>query len=877
MITLIVAAAILLVVIAMSTRGAPLSEGFLVADPATMKAQRQQLQFEGERRQNKFAQLQSPSNLVSPDDVRAAVSQTVAVPTSNTASMLTLLSTSLGLGALDPGTNKVGTLLEQTGVVQQKINFCESITTVNCDQLDDPRMAECGFCHRDGTNSLGKGHRGGLYISADDQIRANEASNRSGAPAIYQPTIGSCRPENFTLVKENCQVRELQLTCQSAGAATAANQCGQCYGAAPAGATGLLYMGPKPLEHAVTLTVSHPGLHANNGVGTVITYSNGYQITLPFSEVPDCDPKSVTLTVKEGDVLTITVYGTPRVWCGWLSGAKNPNRYVSLDVGEQSIQPAAWTIAGDKNSGPVAAMVQRTPAAASWIQGVPATVLWYERRDDLVPGSVVSAYYGNTSPDQPGASGTYVTDWVKQAAGSGQAFTVSNDYFGGDPDQNVFKHVWITLDNGQSVIAGEGQQVTPDQISNVMTMTFQMPATLVDPIFSDDMADCPTGPLVLTETGAALMGSHSCFGAGGAFNPSQYCMQELFQAAGGTQQGTDWPNSDTKAAALAVNGSLDDTMAALNSRADIALYGRDAAGNPVDYPTLVDASMRMTGRSPHNPCDTPNAATGPHTADCLDYLWRTAGTTQYDSANLDANQIPYGFCAAAGTSAPLNADGSPNVTTMGAANAQGSVTAVRQYYQNIYNQASNTSLSFSDQQAAVAACYNAQINVPPASPSECPPPSADEWHCVQPNDIPAWPGIGVTAIPAIRRTPNGVTCASQDGTNCSMFPSIDACQTFRLNPTGTQEAKPPAAVSTPFTAPGSFVHNMDNGLVGWTSPGSNIVHGIPSCDYAPGVCDSGNWASSLPDSQFSAQFTYGPNVTTPDHGSFVDDYIRQRV
>jgi len=221
-------------------------EGFLTVDPNVIAVQRVLLQAEGERRYNDVARAQNPNSQISADQMNAAIRQTVPAASGGSSSLLSLLGFT-EYGAADDGSNKQGAGVEQTGMVQQKINFCEGITSVNCDLLNDPRLAECGFCHKDGTNSKGKAQRGGMYISSDDQIRANERAG-TGGKASYTPTVGTCKPINFTLMKDNCVARENDLECQRAGAATVDNKCGQCFGSTPPGTTGLLYMGPNKLK-----------------------------------------------------------------------------------------------------------------------------------------------------------------------------------------------------------------------------------------------------------------------------------------------------------------------------------------------------------------------------------------------------------------------------------------------------------------------------------------------------------------------------------------------------------------------------------------------------------------------------------------------------
>jgi hypothetical protein len=731
-------------------------EGMTV-DVDTLKAQRQLLQMEGERRYNDLARLQNPQTNVSADSINAAIAGAVPIPTTAKASLLSLVGSSGGLGAADDGSGKAGAPQEQTGVLQEKINFCESLATIDCNMLDDPRMAECGFCHRDGVDSKGKAHRGGMYISPDDQVRAAEINNReretfaydfgtAPAPkAQYRPTVGKCEPRNFTLVKEQCVARELSLKCQSAGAATAANDCGQCYGAAPAGATGLLFMGDnKRNPFNAYLYVSHPGFYPGpDGNSLTVTLPDGSTVGSTSSvSGTNLDPRQIPLTLKEADTLTIKINGMPPVWCAWLSD-QSGKRTVSLDIGVQGSTPVdGIMIVGDKNSGPVKSALAGSDLGvfqSMFGVTVPNTVLWYGRRDELVSPVYVKAGYGTGQPGS-GMPSVDITALLQQGIGTGSSVTVGPtllDTTGqADPAPGATKYIWAAMDRSPqtfSIIAGDGNPLNLKNMSVPVVISFQMPATLVSPPLREDERDCPTGPIVTTEIGAGLMGSHSCFKPDGSFNPTQYCLQELFQAAGGVPQGSKFPNTDAKAAALVVNNSLDDTVAQLNSWANIALYGVDLNGAEVDFQSFKDKSLWMLGTTPKNPCDGPNASTGPHTPECLDYLWRTSGNPTIDNAplNVDPSGLPYQFCSPGGLAAPLNADGSINAANAAAANALGSVSAIRGNYYTYYDRMKN-SPDFDTQAAAMRNCLGTNVQPPYQSPGQCPPPNPTQWQCFSP-------------------------------------------------------------------------------------------------------------------------------------------------
>lgn len=715
---LIIGGILLLVVLLLAFPA--IHEGF--ADLDTVSAQRQALQFEGERRYNDLARIQASRASLDPGLVDAAISQVVPTATTASDSLRTLIATAVGLGAADNGTDKSGKPVEQTGTLQQKIAFCESMTTVDCAKLDDPRAAECGFCSAKGVNSQGKAWRGGLFISSDDQIR------KTGIP-----TVGTCSQKNFTLTRDACRAREAQIGCEIAGGPTKANNCGSCYGSAGS----LLVVDKKNMQYDAILWISHPGRHG----GTTITYGvAGNKISLPPSTTHLLlDPQQIPIKLTEGDPLSIQIDGVPMIWCGWLSNADG-TRTVSLDIGEQSISPVdGLMIVGDSASKVVAAAVAEydSDVWASFGSKVPRTTLWYGRRDEVVPPAISTAWYGVTLPAADGTgAGVWVSVAVQALAAAGNGIPVSPTSFGvADPVPGSTKHLWIWVDRGAPLVAADGQTIDASRVQSIATIIGLVPATLKGPYLRTDLPQCPSGPMVFTEVGAGIMGSHSCFKPDGSFNPTQYCLQELFQAAGGTPQGVDFPNSDEKAKALVVNNSLDDTVAALNMRANIALYGVDSNGAPVDFATFKDASLRMFGRVPANPCDGPNAQTGPHTPECLDFLWRTSGdSVDPDLSQTDPTALPFEYCGREGLAAPLNPDGSINGANVVAANSYGSVPAIRSFFKSIYDRSRDSS-NFDAQAAAMRNCYNTNIQPPPEQPSACPPPNPTEFQCFPPSKM----------------------------------------------------------------------------------------------------------------------------------------------
>jgi len=688
------------------------SEGF--ADLQLISAQRQQLKYEGQRRYNDFSRMQSTNTSLPADAVDDALRQVIPASSAYSPSILTTLSSNM-FSAADNGANKRGDGVEKTGFLAQKIAFCESVkSTTDCGILSDPRYSECGICHTEGVSSKGKHHKGGMYISADDQIRANEVAKANGTRATYVPTVGTCDPANFTMMTQSCQAKVQQMECAGAGAPASSNECGQCFG----GGDTLLYVGPKSTYTAV-LHVSHPGLHRMNGAGMRIFFPNGKSQTIKASASSAIlDPKEIYLEVKEGENLRIVIYGVPMYWCAWLS-SPDGTRTVSLDIGVQAINPTnGIVVAGDKRSKALNKAMSKEAGWDKFKGKVPNTVMWFSRPNARIPPAIVKAVYGSDSPRS-------ITATIQESAGAGRDILVKNMLKGpatGDYSANTLT---LTQDTGGVITAQEGETIKSSLINNSATISFTVPASLVGPYYDVDQDQCAAGPMVFTEVGAGLMGAHSCYDAKGKFNPSVYCLTKLFIAAGGTEAGTLYPDTAEKAAALVMKDadgkpSLDATVESLNNMGNIAIYGTDTEGAPVGFEAQKQMALALLGLTMTNPCDGPQSATGPHSNECLDYLWRTSGDSGPLPSNLDPASLPYGYCSADGAAAPLK-----SAANAQAANALGNVTKVRNYFNGLFARSQDSS-DFDAQAVAMKACYGVKISSPVGATS-CPATKPCDW------------------------------------------------------------------------------------------------------------------------------------------------------
>jgi hypothetical protein len=256
-------------------------------------------------------------------------------------------------------------------------------------------------------------------------------------------------------------------------------------------------------------------------------------------------------------------------------------------------------------------------------------------------------------------------------------------------------------------------------------------------------------------------------------------MQELWVAAGGTPQGNDYPKTDKDAAAWAVsdasgNPNLDATVAALNNGVNIAMYGVDMNGAPQEFAVIKSAALSFLGVTMNSPCDGPSAQTGPHSPECLDYLWRTSGNPGQDGVTVDPTKLPYAYCKKDGGAAPLNKDGTVNQANVTMANTYGAIPNVRTYYQNIFNRTQDNS-DFDAQAAAMRDCYNVHLKVPKENTTDCPAPNPDEWQCIGSKQI-AQPEVFFVLKPGVKTAADAVPMCTAYGAQVATTAQVATAQ-----------------------------------------------------------------------------------------------------
>ena len=275
--------------------------------------------------------------------------------------------------------------------------------------------------------------------------------------------------------------------------------------------------------------------------------------------------------------------------------------------------------------------------------------------------------------------------------------------------------------------------------------TVVIPATLRDPTSLDDIQGCPIGPLVSTPEAATRLKSGACEKpvnglpqGPGSF--TQNCIQSLFIASGCKVEGKAYPNNSDKLDKLTRDPTTGDNMeidAITNNMDDmysIATTGTNFNKEVFEQKTIEKYSIDCLGVIMTDPCDTAFSATGPHTPQCLDYLFRNAGAANKkvgqtyhgmfnrSSGSKDNEKAPIMFCQRAGSMSPIGKDGKYNYNAITSANSKGGLAAVKEFYRQIhYNANFNTEIQ--PQKKALNECYGIGTTPKPvACPKKAGPP-----------------------------------------------------------------------------------------------------------------------------------------------------------
>jgi hypothetical protein len=176
------------------------------------------------------------------------------------------------------------------------IKMCEKLMEVDCNKFDDSNFAySCGICHEEGRDSTGNTKVGGLYVTEDTKLEAEENARAMNAKRPnYTPSVGKCAPQRFTTTKEQCIRLKKQMECEMKKDFSMPG-CSQCYQDGS-----FKYLDEGIAQSGVSLFLVGSGKYKITKLGTERVISEG---TLSQT------PQEISLgDLQEGDNLMIGVF-----------------------------------------------------------------------------------------------------------------------------------------------------------------------------------------------------------------------------------------------------------------------------------------------------------------------------------------------------------------------------------------------------------------------------------------------------------------------------------------------------------------------------------------------------------------------------------------
>jgi hypothetical protein len=243
---------------------------------------------------------------------------------------------------------------------------------------------------------------------------------------------------------------------------------------------------------------------------------------------------------------------------------------------------------------------------------------------------------------------------------------------------------------------------------------------------------CTSSPYIKSPASLKLLNSSPCYKNGQ--KPGEYsleCLQQTFQSAGCSAEGSGYPSNTASGQKLMTDSSgkalsIGEIAALVYNNSILAYTGKKADGTPLSMDDWSIYSDFCFGQKISSPCDILEDD-GVISTDCLNYLWQNSGENSksigntYTSSNklssLDVNDNNR-FCTPNGTMAPIDKSGNQNQAAISAARSKGSIANVKSFYDGIHSRANNNSLTDDNRKDAVQQCYGINfMAAPPVPPS----------------------------------------------------------------------------------------------------------------------------------------------------------------
>jgi hypothetical protein len=281
-----------------------------------------------------------------------------------------------------------------------------------------------------------------------------------------------------------------------------------------------------------------------------------------------------------------------------------------------------------------------------------------------------------------------------------------------------------------------------------LALDMRVPGTFLDPVYSEDKAIVPSGPLIAQKSTFELLRAGPCMKPDQ--KPGKYsltCLKTLLLGAGGDPYRGTLARDGLEKLNKIGDGSAETISKYLSDLFTLATRGKTEGGMKASITEINDAAMKMFGFEIVSPCEdilenergeiglTPKM--GGVDADCLDYLWTNTGNDR-DRGNEDKSRnttlkntytsifnrysglrtnegtkaeveaAPFAACQRSGTLAPKDSKGAMKAAAVLEANKLGSIPAIQDFYNSIHKTANymgKVEGSKEAHEAALLQCY----------------------------------------------------------------------------------------------------------------------------------------------------------------------------
>jgi hypothetical protein len=554
----------------------------------------------------------------------------------------------------------------------------------------------------------------------------NQDAKLSKKKPVYEPSVGKCPSDKFILTRTVCDYRKDRWECKNAQTLTdpyAVDKCVQCQNP-PTGKNTFVYVGSR-----------------NNKDSNFSLNKKPYYFTALLRIGLVYEKAKITLTRTKTNQVIYPVFVNPQQ-VEFVIDKTTENEPMLLTVEYESYRPYDFS---DTDKADVNDLVlNKTPredAMKSVCETNENRVFTNNRNNDTVVYGCGTGICCERLPANMNRRYAIVGQFESVVNARRQmAFDVSIQTINGlavEPSKGPprFGSVKGSAQFKDRVNPGLMSKIAQNRFwvwdKNTATTSkcefrFMMPVSFLESTFSVDANICPTGPVIATDEAAQRLETGACDRRinGERQGPGTYtkaCLQQMFLEAGCEESGKGYPVTQGQMNTMMKKGNNPLSRDDITSNIEKVKSQADKPYRQgMDIKKLESDNMFCYGRFDFNPCNTPAKETGPHTPECLDFLFRNAGkktegvgptykqTANRTSGTNRTSATPVQFCQRTGTLAPIKPDGSYNETAVNKANTLGSVHNVQEFYDRVHRLA-NFSTVRDEQRRSVAECYGVAV------------------------------------------------------------------------------------------------------------------------------------------------------------------------